>query len=131
MSLTAWNERATRGVAPVALGGLVLAALAVLTACGSHRTRPEPPARPATAPPAASTPGGPSTAAGAGAPPAGPATRAAGAPKSDTAPGAGAASTAPGGAPGAGAAPIVPVHPDVPPAARNDFNRAVNFMRAG
>ena len=130
MSLTAWNERATRGVAPVALGGLALAALAVLTACGSHRTRPEPPARPATAPPAASTPGGPSTAAGAGAAPTGPATRAAGAPNSGTAPAAGAAST-PGGAPGAGAAPIVPVHPDVPPAARNDFNRAVNFMRAG
>jgi tetratricopeptide (TPR) repeat protein len=119
MSLPAWNERTTRGVAPVALGGLALAALAVLTACGSHRTRPESPAGTATAPPAASTPGTPSGAA-----------RGAGAPKSGTAPAAGAASS-PGGAPGAGAAPIVPVHPDVPPAARSDFDRAVNFMRAG
>jgi tetratricopeptide (TPR) repeat protein len=118
MSLTAWNERARRGIAPVALGALAFAALAVLTACGSHRARPEPPARTPTAPPAASTPGAPSTAAEAGGAPAGPATRAAGAPKSGT-------------APGAGAAPIVPVHPDVPPAARNDFDRAVNFMRAG
>jgi hypothetical protein len=118
MSLTAWNERARRGIAPVALGALAFAALAVLTACGSHRTRPEPPARTPTAPPAASTPGAPSTAAGPGGAPAGPATRAPGAPKSGT-------------APGAGAAPIVPGHPDVPPAARNDFDRAVNFMRAG
>src|SRR4029077_507803 len=39
--------------------------------------------------------------------------------------------TAPGTAAGAPGAPAAPVHPEVTPAARADFNRAVNFMRAG
>lgn len=41
----------------------------------------------------------------------------------------GAAAAPPAGAPAAAAAPVV--HPDVPPAARADFTRAVNLMRAG
>jgi Flp pilus assembly protein TadD len=105
MSSRALNKRAGRGLAPVAPAHVALVALAALTACGSSpRTRPEPAALPPPAP-ARATPASPP-------PPAAP-------------------TTAPGGAPGAGAAPTVPVHPEVPPAARNDFDRAVNFMRAG
>src|SRR6266704_2531481 len=107
MSSRAWNKRSGWSLAPVApaLAALVvaLAALAELAACGSPRTRPQP----APPPPAAPTPARPAGAATGG------------------------TASVPGGAPGAGAAPTVPVHPEVPPAARNDFDRAVNSMRAG
>src|SRR5437899_10948220 len=118
MSSRAWNKRSGWSLAPgaPALVALVVA-LAALTACGSPRTRPQPAALPPPAP-ARATPASPP-------PPASPTpARPAGAATGGTA-------SVPGGAPGAGAAPTVPVHPEVPPAARNDFGRAVNFMRAG
>jgi tetratricopeptide (TPR) repeat protein len=106
MSSRAWNKRPGWSLPPVVPAHVVLAALAALAACGSPRTRPEPAALPPP-PPARATPASPPPpAALTPAPPA-------------------------GGAPAAGAASTVPVHPDVPPAARNDFDRAVNFMRAG
>src|SRR5213079_1354924 len=115
MSSRAWNKRPGWSRAP-ALVALV-AALAELAACGSPRTRPQPAAPPPSAPARATPASPPPPAAPTQARPAGAAT--------------GGTGSVPGGAPGAGAAPTVPGHPEVPPAARNDFDRAVNSMRAG
>src|SRR5207302_2040619 len=118
MSLRAWNKRPGWSLAPVAPALVALvAALAALAACGSPRTRPQPAAPPPPAP-ARATPASPP-------PPAAPT------PARPTGAATGGTASVPGGAPGAGAVPTVPVHPEVPPAARNDFDRAVNFMRAG
>src|SRR5436190_1095826 len=119
MSSRAWNKRPGWSRAP-ALVALV-AALAELAACGSPRTRPQPAAPPPPAPARATPASPPPPAAPTQARPAG---AAAGAATGGTA-------SVTGGAPGAGAAPTVPVHPEVPPAARNDFDRAVNSVRAG
>ena len=118
MSSRAWNKRPGWSRAPVAPALVALvAALAELAACGSPRTRPQP-AAPPPPPPARATPASPP-------PPAAPTqARPAGAATGGTA-------SVPAGAPGAGAVPTVPVHPEVPPAARNDFDRAVNSVRAG
>ena len=102
----------------------VLCALAAvyLVACGSTPPpRPSPPAPPAQ-PAAKGAPTGSGTTAGSGkaAPGTAPATAAA----AGTTGAAGAAGTA-------GAAVATLNHPDVPPAARTDFTRAVNYMRAG
>jgi tetratricopeptide (TPR) repeat protein len=94
-----------RGAAASALGRVALClALGWLAACSSEPSRPLQ-APPAPAPPAVSAATPVTAGASAGA----------------VAPASGAA-----GAPGA----AVP-HPDVPPAARADFDRAVNFMRVG
>ena len=98
----------------LALCALLLSALA---ACSHTRTRNQAPA---------SAPAAPAAPAGAAAP----------APAAAAKPGApaGAAGATPGGAPGAApteTVPAAPVHPEVPAAARADFNRAVKFMQAG
>src|SRR5256886_12109006 len=113
-------QRARR-VAALAIAGLVPMALA---ACSSEpaRTPPRaapPPAARTTAPPATESPPGaaatPATAGGTSTAPSGPAVRP---------PPTGAASATT-------AAPTLAAHPQVPPAARADFDRAVNQMRAG
>jgi tetratricopeptide (TPR) repeat protein len=87
-------------------------AVALLVGCHSAPPLNEPAAQPVKSVPA---PAPAATAAPAGTPAAG--------------------TTAPPGAAGAAAAltpePAAIVHPDVPPAARADFDRAVNYMRAG
>ena len=100
---------------------LVTSALGQLGACSSTPPRSKPPApAPAASAPAAAHP---ASAAGAGT---------AAAPASGTA-AANAAKAAPGGAAATPAAPPAPaaVHPEVTPAARADFDRAVQYMRAG
>src|SRR5690349_18601089 len=107
MSLPVLSEHTPRGALRPG-SALAVLALALLCACSGEPQRPPPPpAAPAAKPTAAP----PAVAAGQAAPATG------------TAPGAGAA-----GAPGAAAAPL---RPEVTPAARADFNRAVNYMRAG
>jgi len=89
-------------------GCLVLAALTALAACSSSApTRPATPAAPKSASPSPTAPGAAKSAT--------PATPAAAAGTAAAAEGASAAAA----------------HPDVPPAARVDFDRAVNYMRAG
>jgi len=101
MSLPASNERARRGALTP---GRLLAALtlALLCACSSKPVRPPPP--PAAPAPKSTAP-------------------------LPAAPGQAAPNAAPGAA--AAALPPAPAHPEVTPQARADFNRAVNFMRAG
>jgi tetratricopeptide (TPR) repeat protein len=103
MSSPAWNKRP----APQRRlrGVLAVLTLALLAACSSHAHRANPP--PVAKPSPAAAP----------APPATPA-----------APGAAAGNTA---AAPAGAAAVAAPRPDVPPAARADFDRAVKYMRAG
>ena len=121
-----WSPGSSKRARPAALlrasithvcGCLLLAALA---ACGSSApTRPATHAAPAPAAQQAksATPPGPAPAAAA------PHTAAPGTAATTVAAGGGNAAAAP--------AAVAATHPDVPPAARADFDRAVNYMRAG
>jgi tetratricopeptide (TPR) repeat protein len=133
-----WSPGSSKRARPAALlrasltgvcGCLLLAALA---ACGSSApTRPATPAAPAPAAQHAksATSPAPAPAPAAAAPRAG--APGAGAPGT-AAPGTAATTVAAGGGNTAAApAAVAATHPDVPPAARADFDRAVNYMRAG
>jgi tetratricopeptide (TPR) repeat protein len=101
MSSLAWNKRPALQRRVRAVLGVL--ALALLIACSSHAQRPPPRAAAQPAPPAPPAAQSPPLAA----------------PTANTV-------AAP-----AGAAALARPHPDVPPAARADFDRALKYMRAG